>query len=151
MSPYLQVMLSPSSDTALQGGFGWQDRMTAFHLYMFSDGIDYWKAKNTAGTGWGDEGYFKVIRGKGHCGIGSFWMQPICSSFWFPISNNISCIIKYLSTRHTGRCIFYWDQREWIYVHNGWNKMRRQAWQIEPLKVIICSIISVFITRLMHR
>ena len=48
---------------------------------MFSNGIDYWTAKNTAGTGWGDEGYFKVIRGKGHCGIGSFWMQPICSTF----------------------------------------------------------------------
>ena len=80
MSPYLQVMLSPSSDTALQGGFG-GDKVTAFHLHVFSDGIDYWKAKNTAGTGWGDEGYFKVIRGKGHCGIGSFWMQPICSSF----------------------------------------------------------------------
>ena len=34
--------------------------------------------KNTWGKSWGDEGYFKVLRGIGHCGVGSFWMQPVC-------------------------------------------------------------------------
>ena len=37
--------------------------------YGSSAGIDYWIVKGFFGKGWGEKGYFRVIRGKGVCGI----------------------------------------------------------------------------------
>ena len=37
--------------------------------YGTSNGIDYWTVKNTWGKSWGENGYFRIRRGRGTCGI----------------------------------------------------------------------------------
>merc|ERR1712032_544132 len=34
------------------------------------DWRDYWIVKNQWGTSWGENGYFRIKRGTGHCGFG---------------------------------------------------------------------------------
>ena len=35
--------------------------------YGEEDGIKYWKAKNTWGPLWGENGYYRILRGSNHC------------------------------------------------------------------------------------
>jgi cathepsin F len=37
-----------------------------------SSGLDYWIIKNTYGPYWGENGYFRIARGKGLCGINQY-------------------------------------------------------------------------------
>ena len=41
--------------------------------YGEENDMKYWKVKNSWGTSWGDEGYIKILRGAGLCGV---TMQP---------------------------------------------------------------------------
>jgi cathepsin H len=39
-------------------------------------GLDYWTVKNSWGTSWGDQGFFKIQRGVNMCGVGQCNSYP---------------------------------------------------------------------------
>jgi len=45
--------------------------------YGTENGIPYWKVKNSWSTSWGENGYFRLVRGKNMCGIADSASYPI--------------------------------------------------------------------------
>jgi cathepsin F len=43
--------------------------ITGFGVDTTADSVDYWSVKNSWGPDWGEDGYFRIVRGVGECGI----------------------------------------------------------------------------------
>merc|ERR1719402_527062 len=48
--------------------------------YGTQNGVKYWKFKNSWGTGWGENGFMKILRGVGHCGFAMEFSVPFCEA-----------------------------------------------------------------------
>ena len=46
--------------------------------YGSDDGVDYWIAKNSWGTHWGEGGFMRLRRGVGECGVGEMILTVSC-------------------------------------------------------------------------
>jgi len=44
-----------------------------------SSGTDYWIVKNSYGPDWGENGYFRIVRGQGTCGVNQYVISSVLS------------------------------------------------------------------------
>jgi len=52
--------------------------------YGVEGGVKFWKYKNSWGSGWGENGFGKILRGVGHCGFAMEFSVPFCSASEVP-------------------------------------------------------------------
>eukprot|EP00618_Florenciella_parvula_P001001 CAMPEP_0119521098 /NCGR_PEP_ID=MMETSP1344-20130328/36910_1 /TAXON_ID=236787 /ORGANISM="Florenciella parvula, Strain CCMP2471" /LENGTH=554 /DNA_ID=CAMNT_0007559041 /DNA_START=39 /DNA_END=1703 /DNA_ORIENTATION=- len=45
--------------------------------YGVQDGTDYWVIKNSWGSEWGEEGYYRLTRGDNHCGVANMVVHSV--------------------------------------------------------------------------
>lgn len=50
--------------------------------YGDDNGTPYWMVKNSWSKNWGDQGYFKILRGKNMCGVATCAAYPNLDAIW---------------------------------------------------------------------
>ena len=71
----------PTNEKRVSGGI-WTNESSPLWP---QDGVDYWLVKNSWGKRWGDEGYIKIQRGVGMCGIGRSHVVLTCEEGEEPV------------------------------------------------------------------
>ncbi|XP_057666865.1 cathepsin L-like proteinase [Diorhabda carinulata] len=77
----ISIYVNADNDWMLYGGgiFDHEDCGDRFNHAVLITGYDSqsWTIKNSWGTSWGEEGYIRLIRGKGQCGVTVFPIYPV--------------------------------------------------------------------------
>ena len=71
--------------------YQWNDNRPLRHAVVIvgfgldpETGLEFWKVKNSWGPLWGESGFFRILKGYGHCGIGAYFAVArceVCSKF----------------------------------------------------------------------
>jgi cathepsin X len=76
------IYVDPSNDTA-------QDHAISLVGYGTENSVDYWIGRNSWGTYWGEDGYFRIVKGKDNLGIerNCSWATPADTYVWINGTN----------------------------------------------------------------